>query len=116
MRFDPHAAGLLRYRKRPAGPRSSMNVDPSTTLPATAPTAPSGTIWLVRVCAVLAVLSILWQGFSASNVIIAGDAALGPHEAGAIVVHVLTGLLALASAAQWWATRPATWPTVLSVV
>ncbi len=70
----------------------------------------------VRVAAVLAALSILWQGYSASNVIVDGGAALGPHEIGAIVAHVTTGLLALAAAVHWRATRGPVWPAAVSAV
>ena len=58
----------------------------------------SSAVWAVRASAVLAMLSILWQGFSASYVIPAGGAALGPHEIGAVVAHVTTGLLAFIAA------------------
>jgi hypothetical protein len=78
--------------------------------------AASTIVWAVRAAAVLAVLSILWQGFSASNVIIGGDPALGPHEAGAVVAHVVTGLLAAAVVAHWWVARGAVWPAVTAVV
>jgi hypothetical protein len=69
---------------------------------------------VLRTVAVLAVLSILWQAYSASNVIVAGDAALGPHEIGAVVAHMTTGLLALCTALLWWTTRGPVWPTALS--
>jgi hypothetical protein len=71
---------------------------------------------VLRTVAVLAVLSILWQGYSASNVIVTGDAALGPHEIGAVVAHVATGLLALCTALLWWTSRGPVWPTALSAV
>ena len=73
-------------------------------------------LWLVRITAILAVLSILWQGYSASAVIVAGDPALGPHEAGAVVAHVVTGLLALAAVGHWWLARKPLWPAVTAVV
>lgn len=89
---------------------SAESMSRSTTTP------PAVVVGGVRVAAVLAALSILWQGFSASSVIVSGDPALGPHETGAVVVHVATGLLAVAAAAHWWATRRAVWPAVVSVV
>ena len=70
----------------------------------------------MRVTAVLAALSILWQGYSASTVIVDGGAALGPHEIGAVVAHVTTGLLALAAALHWWTTRGPMWPVAVSAV
>jgi hypothetical protein len=76
----------------------------------------SALVWSVRIAAVASVLSVLWQGFSASFVIVSQGSALGPHEAGAVVAHVVTGLLALAAAAHWWRTRGALWPAVVAVV
>ena len=81
-----------------------------------APTPSPVVVGGVRVAAVLAVLSILWQGYSASSVINVGDPALGPHETGAVIAHVVTGLLAIATAVHWWTTRRAVWPVVASVV
>lgn len=74
------------------------------------------TLWALRAAAVISVLSILYQGFSASGVIVAGDPALGPHETGAIVAHVVTGLMAAAAAVHWRATRGPVWPTLLAVI
>ena len=90
-----------------------MSAEPMSR-PATSPSTMA--VWGVRAAAVLAVLSILWQGYSASGVIVSGDPALGPHEIGAVVAHVVTGLLALVTAVHWWATRGPIWPTVVSVV
>ena len=74
------------------------------------------TLPILRITAVLAVLSILWQAYSASNVIVAGGAALGPHEIGAVVAHVTTGLLAFGAALHSWTTRGPVWPAALSAV
>lgn len=91
---------------------SPMSVEPMARSATARPTA----AWGLRATAVLAVLSILWQGYSASNVINAGDAALGPHEAGAIAAHIVTGLFAVAAVAHWWVTRVRLWPAVTAVV
>ena len=87
---------------------STEQVSASTTAPTV--------VWGVRATAVLAVLSILWQGYSASGVIVAGDPALGPHEAGAVVAHIVTGLLAAAAVAHWWMSRSAVWPAAVAAV
>jgi hypothetical protein len=78
------------------------------------PTSARTILLAARAAAVLAVLSILWQGYSASRVIVAGGAALGPHEVGAVVAHVTTGLLALAVALHWWTTRGPVWPAAVA--
>ncbi len=87
----------------------------SSTTP-TAARSSTITLWALRTMAVFAALSVLYQAFSASAVIVAGDAALDAHETGAVVLHVFTGLLAVAAAAQWRATRGPVWPAVLAVV
>ena len=74
------------------------------------------TLWALRAAAVLAVLSVLYQALSASGVIVSGDEALGPHETGAIVLHVLTGLLAVVAAVHWRVSAGPLWPAVLAVV
>ncbi|MGY1820687.1 hypothetical protein [Geodermatophilus sp. SYSU D00079] len=71
-----------------------------------APTATS-TLRPVQAAAVLSVLVLLWQFFSAGRMM-AGTDALDGHGAGAIALHVSTGLLLAATAlhgrrtTQWW--------------
>ncbi|MGY1632563.1 hypothetical protein ACI784_12740 [Geodermatophilus sp. SYSU D01186] len=67
----------------------------------------SSTIRLVQAAAVLSVLVLLWQFFTAGRMI-SGTDALSGHGTGAIALHVSTGLLLVATAlhgrrtTQWW--------------
>ena len=49
----------------------------------------------LRVAALLAVLAILWQGATAGGILMRTPTSLDLHEAGAVAVHVLTGVAAL---------------------
>jgi hypothetical protein len=65
------------------------------------------------------VVNLLWQFISAGQILAGGhhhEAWVDPHGVGAIVLHVLTGLTALAAGAHWYASRGRVWPTVTSVV
>ena len=62
----------------------------------------------LRVAAALAVLAILWQGATAGGILMRSRESLEFHEAGAIAVHVLTGLAAIAAFLLW--------PVVVAVV
>ncbi len=69
----------------------------------------------LRVVAVLAVVNLAWQFVTAGQLFPRG----GPfelHEAGAIALHVLTGLTTVAAALYWRATRGPWWPMVLAAV
>lgn len=73
----------------------------------------------VQVAAVLTVLELLWQFATAGRMVgpVPDRAAHEGHEAGAVVLHVLTGLLTLA--ALWlWRTRgaPVRIPVLAAVV
>ena len=70
----------------------------------------------LRVAAALAVLAILWQGATAGGILMRSRESLEFHEAGAIAVHVLTGLAAIAAFLLWRATRGPLWPVVVAVV
>jgi hypothetical protein len=70
----------------------------------------------LRVTSALAVLAILWQGATAGGILLRSRESLEFHEAGAIGVHVLTGLVAIAAFARWRATRGPLWPMVVAVV
>ena len=63
----------------------------------------------LRVAAALAVLAILWQGATAGGILMRSRESLEFHEAGAIAVHVLTGLAAIAAFLLWRATRGPLW-------
>src|ERR1700712_3251372 len=69
----------------------------------------------VRVLAVLTVVNLLWQYVTAGQLFPRG----GPeelHSAGAVVLHVLSGLTALAALAYWRLRGAPLWPGVLAAV
>lgn len=58
----------------------------------------------LQVCAALAVLALLWQFVTAGQLFGqdgGGGAAFEAHEVGAIVLHVFSGLAAIAAAVMW---------------
>jgi hypothetical protein len=75
---------------------------------------PTSTLRPVQAAAALSVLVLLWQFFSAGQVMTGGDGA-GGHGAGAIALHVATGLLLLATVLHGRRTR-VWWPAALSGV
>lgn len=81
--------------------------------------SPTWTLTTLRVLAVLAVVNLVWQFISAGEILAGGhhhEEWVDPHGVGAIVLHVVTGLVALAAGAHWYASRDRHWPTVVSVV
>ena len=69
----------------------------------------------VRVLAVLTVVNLLWQFVTAGELFPRG----GPeelHSAGAILLHVLSGLTAIAALAYWRLRGAPLWPGVLAAV
>ena len=81
--------------------------------PATRTTDPILTA--VRVLAALTVVNLLWQFVTAGELFPRG----GPeelHSAGAIVLHVLSGLTAIAALAYWRLRGAPLWPGVLAAV
>jgi hypothetical protein len=66
----------------------------------------------VQAAAVLSVLVLFWQFFSAGRVLV-GEDALGGHGAGAIALHVTTGLLLGATVLHGRRTR-VWWPAALA--
>ena len=83
--------------------------------PTTAGSATPSTLRGLQVFAALAVLNLVFQFITAGELFPRG----GPeewHSWGAIVLHVLTGLTAIAAGLHWRATRGPVWPTVLAVV
>ncbi|MBB3083467.1 hypothetical protein [Geodermatophilus sabuli] len=75
---------------------------------------PTSTLRPVQAAAALSVLVLLWQFFSAGQVM-TGGAGTGGHGAGAIALHVATGLLLLATVLHGRRTR-VRWPAALSGV
>jgi hypothetical protein len=68
----------------------------------------------VQAAAVLSLLGLLWQ-FATAGRILSGAQATGIHGAGAIALHVTTGLLALATLLHARAGG-ARWPVVVAVL
>jgi hypothetical protein len=71
-----------------------------------------------QVLAVLTVLELLWQ-FSTAGQMVGPLHSRGAHElhsAGAVVLHVLTGLLTIAVLVLWRTGGVPLWPAVLSAV
>ena len=74
--------------------------------------APTSTIRPVQAAAVLSLLVLTWQFVSAGR-IMAGEDAIAGHGAGAIALHVATGLLLLATALHGQRTR-VWWPALVA--
>ena len=66
--------------------------------------APASTIRPVQVAAALSLLVLFWQFLSAGRIMV-GEDATGGHGAGAIALHVTTGLLLLAAVLHARRTR-----------
>jgi hypothetical protein len=77
----------------------------------------SGLLRAVQVLAVLSVLNLICQFVTAGQLLPRGGrAALGLHSTGAVVLHVVTGLLAVALILYARSERGPWWPAVLAVV
>lgn len=83
--------------------------------------APTSTLLPVQATALLSMLVLLWQFLSAGQMV-AGEHAHEGHAAGAIILHVATGLLLVATVlygrrtAVWWPTALAATVFVLTFV
>ncbi len=74
--------------------------------------APVSTLRPVQAAAVLSVLVLFWQFLSAGRLLV-GEDAVGGHGAGAIALHVTTGLLLVATVLHGRRTR-VWWPAALA--
>ena len=74
--------------------------------------APVSTLRPVQAAAVLSVLVLFWQFLSAGRMLV-GEDAVGGHGAGAIALHVTTGLLLVATVLHGRRTR-VWWPAALA--
>ncbi|MDT7680736.1 MAG: hypothetical protein QOG57_1046 [Pseudonocardiales bacterium] len=70
----------------------------------------------LRYLALLSTLNVICQGASAGRLLMKSHEGLVLHEAGAVVIHVLTGLTMIAAAWVWRSSRGTPWPTVLAAV
>lgn len=78
--------------------------------------AVSRSLLALRYLALLSTLNVLFQGGTAGEVLMRNHEALVLHEAGAIAMHVLTGLATVAAALYWRSARTSPWPAVLAAV
>jgi hypothetical protein len=78
-------------------------------------TGTNGTLRALQVTAVLAVLNLLCQFVTAGQLFGRGGPE-GLHAAGAIVLHVVTGLLVVAAVLHARSSAAPRWPAVLAVV
>ena len=84
---------------------------------ATRPSSSTSTMLrAVQVLATLSVLNLLYQFITAGTLFSQGEGLEEAHGTGAIVLHVLTGLTAIAAGLHWRATKGSVVPTVLAVV
>jgi hypothetical protein len=74
--------------------------------------APVSTLRPVQAAAVLSVLVLFWQFLSAGRMLV-GEDAIGGHGAGAIALHVTTGLLLVATVLHGRRTQ-VWWPAALA--
>lgn len=72
-------------------------------------------LYALQALAVASVLSLAWQ-FGTAGQLFGGDGAARAHGVGAIVLHVLTGLLTLAALAYWRPIGGPLWPAVVSAL
>ena len=87
----------------------------ATTTRSSGTTNRTTTLRAFQVTALLSVLNVAFQFVTAGGLFPNG----GPeelHAAGAIVLHVLTGLAAIAAFLHYRASRGPVWPTVLAAV
>ncbi|NEK60522.1 hypothetical protein GCU56_21930 [Geodermatophilus sabuli] len=80
----------------------------------TAVAAPTTAIRFAQAATVLSVLVLIWQFFSAGQ-LVTGEDALGGHGAGAIALHVATFLILAATVLEGRSTR-VWWPAALAAV
>lgn len=78
----------------------------------------SGVLRALQVLATLAVVNLLFQFVTAGNLLgpDAGGGVEAAHGTGAIVLHVLTGLTAVAAGLHQRAAGAPVWPTVLAAL
>jgi hypothetical protein len=75
-----------------------------------------GLLRAVQVTAVLAVLNLVLQYVTAGQILPRGGPAISVHATGAVVLHVVTGVLALATILYARARRGPWWPPVVAVL
>jgi hypothetical protein len=77
---------------------------------------PTTLVRALRIATALSVLMVVWQGATAGELISNQPAALRYHQAGAIVLHVVTAAAAIAAFLLRRRSGGPLWPSVLGVV
>jgi len=77
---------------------------------------PSGLLTLVRIAALLSTLNLLYQGVTAGEILMDSHQARELHAAGAVALHLLTGLTLVATALLAQRTRAHLWAAVVSAL
>jgi hypothetical protein len=75
-----------------------------------------GPLRAVQVMAVLSLLNLVCQYVTAGQILPRGGPLVGLHSTGAVVLHVVTGLLTVAAILYGRAHRGPWWPAVLAAV
>jgi uncharacterized membrane protein len=90
---------------------------PAQTTPSTIARKGTAILRTLQVLAALTVLELLVQYLSAGQMLgpLHSRTAREIHESGAIVLHVVSGLTAVAAILLWRTRRTSVWPAVLSV-
>ena len=88
----------------------------TTTTPRRSGATATTTLRAVQVLAVLTVLNLVLQFVTAGELFGPGEGPEDIHGTGAIILHVLTGLLTIAAGLHWRISRGPVWPTVLAGV
>ncbi|WP_433784028.1 hypothetical protein ACQPX6_28060 [Actinomycetospora sp. CA-101289] len=81
-------------------------------------TAAPAVVTALRVLSVLTVVAIVWQFVTAGSLVAGGpggESAEGLHAAGAIVLHVVSGL-SMVAAALVWRGGAALWPLIVAAL
>lgn len=86
----------------------------SSAVETAATTAGSGVLQALRVVSTASVLFIVLQGLSAGAILSRSRMAISLHFGGAIVVHVLTGLTAVAAFLLMRQRQTPRWPTAVA--
>jgi heme A synthase len=71
---------------------------------------------LVRIGASLSTLNLLYQGGTAGEILMQSHQARELHAAGAVALHLLTGLTLVATALLWLRTRDHLWAAAVSAL
>lgn len=74
------------------------------------------TLTVLQVLAVLSLLSLAFQFVTAGELVSHPNASPDIHGAGAIILHIITGLTTVAAAVHWRKRRTSLWPTAIAAL